>query len=797
MDKQYLRILEYDKILAQLAEHTAFSASREMALALMPVADARDVERALAETTEAKALLSTRTDLTVGAAHDVRSLAKRASLGAMLQPTELLDVRSTLRSVHTLQRLLTRLSDHYPLLGEKAGLMVPLPHLSDAIAQCLDEDGRVLDSASPELARIRRESGIARDRLVERLRRILMSSDGARYLQDPIITERNGRYVIPLKAEFKGRIAGIIHDQSSSGATLFIEPLSTVDLNNHWHELQLAEQREIERILAELSAAVGNEVFYIEHDVVLLAELDLAFAKAHYSYALHARPVDLFEGGWPVAEPGTALHPNQHPFHLLKARHPLLPADQVVPIDVRIGGDYTVLLITGPNTGGKTVALKTIGLLAAMSQAGLHIPVGDGSALPVFSGIYADIGDEQSIEQSLSTFSSHMTHIVDILGRADSGSLVLLDELGAGTDPTEGAALAQALIARLVESGCLLACSTHYSQLKIYAFSTPGVQNASVEFDLETLSPTYRMIIGAPGRSNAFAIAQHLGLDESIIRCAEGFLKPEDREADELLGSVREANDAALRDRAAAARSRAQAEEAERTLQKKLRCIEEARRQVLDEARAQGREELEQLRQEIRRLRMGITSAGPAAQALHEAPPEIDRLERELSPIQPVSAPAPLPRKTTLQVGDTVYITTLGQTGELVEITGDECTVRIGGSFRMRTRAEVLEFRSRPERKEVKANPVQRPVAASPGNEIDMRGWRAEDVAPALDKYLDDAYLAGLPWVQIIHGKGMGVLKSVVRELLAGHPLVQSYQPGAISAGGEGVTVAKLYSYSD
>jgi len=797
MDGQYLRILEYNKILAQLAEHTAFSASRELALALMPSAETYDVERALNETTEAKSLLSTRTDVSVGAAHDVRPLAKRASLGAMLQPPDLLDVRSTLRSAHTLQRLLTRVSAEHPLLGEKAGLLVPLPHLIDAIAQCLDDEGRVLDSASPELARIRRESSIARDRLVERLRRIVMSSDGAKYLQDPIITERNGRYVVPLKVEFKGRIPGIIHDQSSSGATLFIEPLSTVDFNNRWHELQLAEQREIERILSELSAAVGREADYIEHDVALLAELDLAFAKAHYSFELHARPAILTDSRWPVAEPGTALEASQHPLSLLRARHPLLPADEVVPIDAHLGGDYTVLLITGPNTGGKTVALKTIGLLAAMSQAGMHIPVGDGSCLPVFSGIYADIGDEQSIEQSLSTFSSHMTHIVDILGRADTGSLVLLDELGAGTDPVEGAALAQALITQLVDSGCLLACSTHYSQLKVFAFSTPGVQNASVEFDLATLSPTYRLIIGAPGRSNAFAIAQHLGLRADIIERAEGFLTPEDREADNLLGSVRAANDAALRDHAAAERSRAQAEDAERTLQKKLGQIEEVRRQVLDQTRAQGREELDHLRQEIRRLRLGLASTGPAAQSIREAPEVIDRLEQEIAPIQPTTAPAPK-RQKTLEVGDMVHVTTLDQTGELVDISGQEGTVRIGGSFRMRARLDAIEFRSRPQHDPQEASSsFHRPMAASPGTELDMRGWRAEEVAPTLDKYLDDAYLAGLPWVQIIHGKGMGVLKSVVREFLSDHPLVASYRPGAITAGGEGVTVAKLHPHSD
>ncbi|HHX66378.1 MAG TPA: endonuclease MutS2 [Chloroflexi bacterium] len=802
MDDKYLSVLEYDKIIEQLAGHTSFSAGRELALALRPSADEGEVRRRIRETTEAKDLLSRHVDLTVGGARDVRPLARRAHLGATLRPDELIVVRITLLSARSLHYLLLRMAEDYPLLAEIVGAIQPLSEIIDEVGRCLDGEGRVLDEASPTLARLRRESAVARERLMERLQRIVTSSDTGRFLQEPIVTERGGRYVIPLKTEFKGRIPGIIHDQSSSGATLFIEPLATVELNNRWQELQLAEQREVERILAELSGMVGDEMDAIVVNVEALAELDLALAKGRYSFALRAVPAEIGSARWPVTEPReeTTLPPTEYPLHLVRARHPLLPADTVVPIDVYLGGDYTVLVVTGPNTGGKTVTLKTVGLLAAMSQAGMHIPVSDGSQLPVFNGIYADIGDEQSIEQSLSTFSSHMTHIVDILERAGSGSLVLLDEVGAGTDPVEGAALAQALITTLLEKGCLTVCSSHYSQLKIYAFSTPGVQNASVEFDVETLSPTYRLIIGLPGRSNAFAIAQKLGLDRAIIERAQDLVAPEELETDMLLARVRSAGDAAERAHREAEENRRRVREMEHELRRKLALIEEARRQVLNEAREEGRRELERLRAEVRQLRAGLSRQAaevPATQAAREALARIERLEAETSPIEPHVEPELVPASATqpeLRVGDTVYITTLGQTGELIHLGDDEAEVRVGG-FRLRTQRRNIAFRSRAKPSPEEDEPVVRaPRVASPGMELHLRGKRAEEVVPEIDRYLNDAYLSGLPYVHIVHGKGMGVLKQVVRDYVAQHPLVASYRPGELTEGGDGVTVLKLRS---
>ncbi|MFP3896524.1 MAG: endonuclease MutS2 [Anaerolineales bacterium] len=797
MDEHYLSTLEYFKIIDQLADHTSFSASREQALALRPSTDEGVVRRRLEETTEAKALLSERSDITVGGVHDVRPVAKHAALDATLQPEDLLDVHSTLVGGRRLRRLLLQLEDDYPLLASIAMRITPLTHIIEEIERCLDEEGHVLDSASAELARIRRESGVARERLIDRLQSIVNSSQNAPFLQERIVTERNGRYVIPLKAEHKGRIPGIVHDQSASGATLFIEPLSTVALNNRWHELQLAEKREVERILGELSALVGHEAEAMAENVAALAEMDLILAKARYSFALKARPAAISTETWPTAEADEEQVPGAHPLNLIRARHPLLPEETVVPIDVYAGGNFIVLVITGPNTGGKTVALKTVGLLSAMSQAGMHIPVGDGSRLPVFTGIYADIGDEQSIEQNLSTFSSHMSHIIDILQRADDGSLVLLDELGAGTDPVEGAGLAQALISAFLERRCLTLCSSHYSRLKMFASATPGVQNASVEFDAETLSPTYHLTIGLPGRSNAFAIAKQLGLDEAIIEKARGYLSPEDLESEALLTRAREASDEAEELYREAQERRARVQAMEEKLEERLAQIEEERREVLAEARAKGRERLARLREEIRRLRSKLAVEGPEAPPVKEAFEEIEKMEEELTP-EP-SRPEPSAPQKAIRVGDTVYVESVEQTGEVAQIDDEEAEVLVGG-LKLRTPVNTLSPRSgTPEKvaKEEQRPAIRVPRVESPGMELHLRGRRAEEVRPILDKYLDNASLAGLSWVHIIHGKGEGVLKKVVREQLEDHPLVASYRGGKISEGGDGMTVVELENLSE
>jgi len=465
-----------------------------------------------------------------------------------------------------------------------------------------------------------------------------------------------------------------------------------------------------------------------------------------------------------------------------------------------MGGQSTILLLTGPNTGGKTVSLKTVGLLVAMSQAGMHVPAADGTRIPVFTSIYADIGDEQSIEQSLSTFSSHMAHIIDILHRADSGSLVLLDELGAGTDPLEGAALAQALLVSLIQRGCLTMCTSHHPRLKAFAFGTPGVQNASVDFDPETLSPTFHLTIGLPGRSNALAIARRLGLAEEIIERAQSLISPEALRTDALLASIQEADEAAARAQREAEESRVRAQEMEADLRARLTSVEKESREVLAQARQEARRELEELRSEIRRLRRRLVHQAPTPSSLQEAQATIDRLYEDAAPPLPVREPQSLPGETLeeghLQAGDTVYIRSLGKTGEVLEVNGPEAQIRVGG-FRLRTNLGNLEFRSRPEAPPSSAAEVRLPRVESPGVALHIRGFRADEVAPALDKYLNDACLAGLTWVEIIHGKGMGVQKEVVRGLLAEHPLVSSFRRGELPEGGDGVTVVQLQQDRD
>lgn len=791
MESKYLETLEYPKILERLARHTSFSAGRELALALRPASDAAEVRHRQQETSEARGLQDLKPDVGVGGARDVRPLLRRAYVGATLLPAELLEVRETLVSGRTLKRTVTRLGSQFPLLANRAQWIEECTDLVNEIGRCINDRGEVVDTASPALARIRQELAGARDRLMERLQR-LVNSDLAPHLQEAIITQRSGRYVIPIRAEAKGRVQGIVHDQSASGATLFIEPLATVELNNRWRELELEEQHEIERILAALTSQVAENGGLIQRTVEVLAELDLAFAKARYSYELRAVQPRLWDGGKVEGE-----RQPKAPLTLLKARHPLLNPETVVPIDVWLGGDFDVLVVTGPNTGGKTVALKTVGLLALMHQAGLHVPADAESSLPVYTGVYADIGDEQSIEQSLSTFSSHMTTIIDILQQAGPGSLVLLDELGAGTDPVEGSALAQAVIHTLLARDLAAMATTHYSELKLFAYATPGVSNASVEFDVQTLSPTYELSIGLPGRSNALAIAKRLGLPAEIIDHATALVAPEDLQADALLGEVKAAREEAQAALARARESRSEAEALRQSLAKEMAAIEETRRQVIEEARAQLQRELEGVRAELRTISAGLATETLTQDWLRQAAERVRQLEKEALPAPP-PPPAPVPAPGgPVEVGDTVFVPSLGQTGELVSLADDEAEVQVG-SFRLRTRAAGLELRhkaSAPGRGGSETTPAVAhlsQVTPSPGMELDLRGQRVEEALVELDKYIDGAYLAGLPFVRIIHGKGTGALRQVVREALAQHPLVTSYKAGAREEGGEGVTVAQL-----
>ncbi len=803
MDAKTISVLEYPKILARLAGFCDFSASMELARALEPTTSYDLATARIAETSEARRLLSIQ-DIGIGGAHDIRPAADLAARSGVLDPQQLLDIKATLISCRELKKSLERKTDEYPRLAQIA-LGLPDPHgIVDAVSRILSERGEVMDSASEKLARLRREVRIARDRLMSRLQRYL--SESASKLQEQIITQRDGRYVIPLRAEFKGQIKAVIHDQSSSGATLFVEPLPVVELNNTVRELELQERDEERRILAELSALIGQHHDELTYGVENLAMLDLAFAKAKYAEELRANepvisnqlPVSSKQSG----QSSSVNRPSQ--IALLHARHPLLDQSTVVPIDFNPRPGTRSVVITGPNTGGKTVSLKTVGLLVLMAQSGLHIPAESGSELPLFHSVWADIGDEQSIEQSLSTFSGHITNIIRILKKADHRSLVILDELGAGTDPQEGAALARAILNHLLERGITSLIATHYPELKAFAHSTEGVVNASLEFDIATLRPTYKLTIGLPGRSNALLIAQRLGLDPQIVSVAKSEINPDDIRADKLLDDIRKERNRTSREREKLEKSRARFEAQTKELEARIEKIEDERREVLAKARAEGELEVAVMRKNIESLKQQMRKARQPLDAIKSVEEKVEKIEEK--------AETPVTRKTfnvqrstsnePLKLGEKILVGSLNAEGVVTALGEADAEVQIG-SVRLRAKLSDLSRRSGDPvvpskvegQKPAEPSNVGRStlnVRTSPGLELDLRGQMADDAIDKLERYLEQAYLTGLPWVRIIHGKGTGKLRQAVRDMLRGHAYVFSYEEGGDKEGGAGVTVAKL-----
>jgi len=811
MDSKTLHVLDYPKILERLADFCDFSASAEMARALAPTPNLDEAVERLAETSEARKLLVT-SDLSIGGAHDIREHVELAARGGVLEPKDLLDVQNTLVATRTLRRSLERVAGDYPHLAELA-LRLPAPQgLVEAISHTISEAGEVLDSASPKLADLRREVRTAHDRLMTRLQRYLTDPATAAKLQDAVITQRDGRYVIPLRAEFKGQVKSIIHDQSSTGATLFVEPLAVVELNNAFRELQLAERDEVRRILAELSSLVGALAGEITPGIHALAELDLAFAKAKYADSiranepiLHSIEIRRPSGANPQSPPHRSGDAARAPLRLLHARHPLLDPETVVPVDIDPVPGTFAIVITGPNTGGKTVTLKTVGLLAVMAQSGLHIPAQSGSELACFHDIFADIGDEQSIEQSLSTFSGHITNIIHILKKADRRALVILDELGAGTDPQEGAALARAILAHLLAQGITTFVATHYPELKTFAHSTAGVVNASLEFNLQTLRPTYKLTLGLPGRSNALAIAQRLGLPQEIIEVARSEINPDDLRTDKLLGDIHRQRKLAFKESEKAERARSEARRLERTLAERLEKIEEERQAVLARARAEGELEIALLQTQIETLKKELKKARQPLEALQDLEEKVELVEEKIN--RPVKQKTKNEKqKGALKVGDRVVLKKLGTEGVITAIDRDEDEAEIlAGALRLRAGLDELRGKADLEeqapkttgKQKAKSETGERSVSisaprTSPGMELDLRGQRAEDALDMLDRYLEQAYLTGLPFVRIIHGKGTGKLRQEVRAALKGHPHVTSFEEGGGNEGGAGVTVAKL-----
>lgn len=814
MDAKTLHTLEYQKVLERLAGFCAFAASTEKAHKLYPTNILDEAHIRLAETSEAVQMLVTRPDLTIGGARDVRQVVDLAAHGGVLAPADLLDIKSTLVAARSLVRTFERLGERFPTLYGIAS-QIPAPMgLVDGITRAISERGEILDSASEALGVIRRNLRIAHDRLMTKLQKMVSDPHTAPYLQEALITQRDGRYVLPLRAEFKGRIRAVVHDQSASGATLFVEPLNVVEHNNEFRELQLAERDEERRILTELSQQVGMQAGNILNTVERVADLDLCFAKAKYSDSIAATEPGLL----PIAKP-SGRHPGTI-IRLYQARHPLLDPATVVPIDVELDAQTYAMVVTGPNTGGKTVTLKTIGLLALMAQSGLHIPAHSGSEISLFHNIYADIGDEQSIEQSLSTFSGHITNIIRILEHADRRSLVILDELGAGTDPQEGAALARSLLTHLLERGITTLVTTHHPELKAFAHSTPGVVNASVEFDLETLRPTFHLTIGLPGRSNALAIAQRLGMPDPIITSARSELSPADLRAEDLLDEIHRQRDLSRKARTAAENARHEAESMRAELASRLEKIEDERMQVLDKARRQAEEQLEELQDELRDVRRQLARTRQPLEVIEEVEQQVEQLQDTIAaPVErrvPESKIAPLRR--AIRLGDKVRLHSLNTQGVVTSLGEEEAEVSVGV---LRIRARLAELQLMGEEPNIPSSSTGLPTAReliagshprtpadasagtvrqarsqlyaeSPGIELDLRGQRSEEALEALDRYLDSAYLSGLPWVRIIHGKGTGKLRLAVREALSHHQHVKSFEPGGDKEGGEGVTVAKL-----
>ena len=811
MDEKSLRTLEFHKVKEILAGYTSFSAGEDMARKLAPTNDLDEARRWQAETQEAIDLFEMHTNITIGGTRDVRQAADNAERGFVLRAEDFRALQATIVAARDLRRHLLKLEDEVPHLADIAGLIEECPGIVSAISSTIDERGEVLDTASTKLAKIRQEQQVVYGRIQDKLQRLLNSSM-SQYLQEPIITMRGGRYVIPLRADAKGRLKGIVHDHSGSGATLWVEPMNTVELNNEYRELQLREQDEITRILRELSALVGEQGASIKRVVERMAELDLIFAKANYASAIDAvKP--LFETWRSFPQPKPPKHANErakwtppprnlHPgstIWIKGARHPLLDPGEVVPTDLTLGDDIFTVLITGPNTGGKTVSLKTLGLMVLMAQSGLHVPAIE-ARLTVFDDVFADIGDEQSIEQSLSTFSAHLTNIVHILLHVTERSLVLLDELGSGTDPAEGAALAQAIVSYLRDKGATTFVATHFPELKVYASQMAGATNASLLFDLETLSPTYEMTIGLPGRSNAFAIARRLGLDDSVLDDAMRLIGADSHEAEDMLDSIYALREKMESEEAGTRLALRDAENARDRLQKRLQEIEAERSRILEMARERADEELAEVRNELRRARRGIKDAA-SLNALKKVGKEIEQVEAEqVAPIVPhikVASSASRAKKKVqqtrrkLQVGDTVMVKSLDTKGEVVELGKKDVLIAIG---RMQTRAKYddLEFRGRPIQEEQETTSTTAVKASSPGMELDIRGRRVEDALEELDHYLDAAFLARLPWARIIHGKGTGRLREGVRDALSANNFVRTWEEGKDGEGGAGVTVAKL-----
>ena len=780
--------LELDRVLALLAENAVSEDGKAACLRLRPVSDLDDVRHRLAETTAAADLCARKGNPGFNGIADVAQSLDRADRGGSLQPSELLKIGGVLRCARTVKAYMEG-EDQTTVLDPLFHMLTPNKYLEDRIFSAIVSEEEIADAASPELADIRRHMRLQSGKIRESLQKIISSPAYTKYLREPIITIRQGRYVVPVKSECKNDIPGLVHDVSATGSTYFVEPMTAVSANNALRELELREKKEIERILAELSADAAGHHEDIQSDVVTLIDLDVIFAKAKYAFRINAREPEMNGEGR---------------VELRNARHPLIPAEKVVPISVRLGNDFDSMIITGPNTGGKTVTLKTIGLLTLMAECGLHVPAGDGSVLSVFDEILADIGDEQSIAQSLSTFSSHMRTIVDIVDRCDSRTLVLFDELGAGTDPAEGAALAIALIEFCRKMGSSVVATTHYAELKLYAMRTSGVINASCEFDVDTLQPTYKLLIGIPGKSNAFAISRKLGLSEQILREASNLVDQSDKDFEDVLNQLERQRQQMEIARAETEQLRSETERIKQQSEDYSLQLEKEREKILEQARLMAQKIIEDARitanaasDEIKALKKQLSESADT-QGINQRQVELrrslnDAEARIRSEQRQQNRPKP-PRD--ILIGDTVELLKLGTKASVIAINKDGTYLLQAGILKMNAKPyEIYLIENENPYKENKKRPAhsgREMKLSAMATEINLRGMDSVEAVCVLERYLDEAMRSNLSTVRVIHGKGTGVLRTAVQQSLRKNKFVKKFRLGLYGEGEDGVTIVEL-----
>lgn len=790
MNEKTIRILEFGKIIDRLVSLTSSSLGAELAQQLLPGSDFEKIKSDLKETSDGVNFISRRGSPPLGGINDIRDSVRRADIGSMLNPGELIRISGVLRAVRNLKNYANGdniKTDEDNTIGVLISSLEANKRVEDKINLCIVSEEEISDNASPALSNIRKQIRHAQNSIKDKLNDLVRSSKYQKYMQESIVTLRGDRYVIPVKQEYRSEIPGLIHDSSASGATIFVEPMAVVEANNNIRELKIKEQTEIERILSELSSDVSEISAALISNITVLAKLDFIFAKAKLSLDFNCVCPKLNSDGKSIIK---------------KGRHPLLDAKTVVPIDFWIGDGFKTLVVTGPNTGGKTVTLKTVGLFTLMTQAGLHVPANEGTEISVFTKVYADIGDEQSIEQSLSTFSSHMKNIVDILDNVDERSLVLFDELGAGTDPTEGAALAMAILEHLREKGCTIVATTHYSQLKVYAVTSPHVENACCEFDVDTLKPTYKLLIGVPGRSNAFAISYRLGLNDSVVERAKSYLTSEEIKFEDMLLSIEKNLSQSESERRQAQNLKFEAEKIKKEIDEQRKRFEEKRENILKEAREEARRvlldakyEAENILSEMRKMQKEREQSQKNAEDLRlKLKSKIDNIEEALS--------TPIIKKNTLskppknlKPGDSVLIVDLNQKGTVISAPdkNGEAIVQAGI---MKINVHITNLKIIDEQqvqiKRTGVGEIGKSKARSISTEIDVRGLNLDDALENVDKYLDDAVISGLSEISIIHGKGTGVLRSGIHQYLKTNKRVKSYRLGKYGEGESGVTIVEL-----